>query len=159
MYPNPYLFNATTKTGLLTRGLSSLKSINWSGLLDGTQKTLGVINQAIPVVYQIKPIVNNARTLFKIAGAITLTTYIDSSKLAIITRTIPLILILFMIAGIITNKFPLEINKLKYFIPIIYSSIISFMVMKKKIITSRHLFSILIDSPLYILFLAALIKI
>ncbi len=70
MYPNPYLFNATTKTGLLTRGLSSLKSINWSGLLDGTQKTLGVINQAIPVVYQIKPIVNNARTLFKIAGAI-----------------------------------------------------------------------------------------
>ena len=95
----------------------------------------------------------------KIAGAVTLTTYIDSSKLAIITRTIPLILILFMIAGIITNKFPLEINKLKYFIPIIYSSIISFMVMKKKIITSRHLFSILIDSPLYILFLAALIKI
>lgn len=95
----------------------------------------------------------------KIAGAVTLTTYIDSSKLAVITRTIPLILILFMLVGIIIKKFPLEMNKLKYFIPIIYSSIISFMVMKKKIITSRHLFSILIDSPLYILFLAALINI
>ena len=64
-----------------------------------------------------------------------------------------------MLVGIIIKKFPLEMNKLKYFIPIIYSSIISFMVMKKKIITSRHLFSILIDSPLYILFLAALINI
>ena len=94
----------------------------------------------------------------KIAGAVTLTTYIDSSKLAIITRIIPLVLILFMIIGIVINKFPLEINKLKYFIPVIYSSIISFVVMKKKIITSRHLFSILIDSPLYILFLAALIN-
>lgn len=70
MYPNPYMINTATRTGLLTKGLSGLKAINWSSLLDGTQKTLGVINQAIPVVYQIKPIVNNAKTLFKIAGAI-----------------------------------------------------------------------------------------
>ena len=95
----------------------------------------------------------------KIAGAVTLTTYIDSNKLAVITGIIPLILTLIMTVGIIIGKFPLELDKLKYFIPIIYSSIISFVVMKKKIITSRHLFSILIDSPLYILFLAALINI
>lgn len=95
----------------------------------------------------------------KIAGAVTLTTYIDSNKLAFITAIIPIVLALFMIVGIIIGKFPLEINKLKYFAPIIYSSLISFIVMKKRIITSRHLFSILIDSPLYILFLAALINI
>ncbi|WP_300369757.1 4-hydroxy-3-methylbut-2-enyl diphosphate reductase [Brachyspira sp.] len=95
----------------------------------------------------------------KIAGAVTLTTYIDSHKLAIITGIIPIILALFMVVGIIIDKFYLEIDKLKYFVPIIYSSIISFVVMKKKIITSRHLFSILIDSPLYVLFLAALINI
>ena len=95
----------------------------------------------------------------KIAGAVTLTTYIDSNKLATITGIIPLLLILFIIIGIVMKMFPLEINKLKYFVPIIYSSIISFVVMKKKIITSRHLFSTLIDSPLYILFLVALIKI
>ena len=83
----------------------------------------------------------------KIAGAVTLTTYIDSNKLASITGIIPIILALFMLVGIIIGKYPLEINKLKYFVPIIYSSIISFVVMKKKIITSRHLFSILIDSP------------
>lgn len=69
MYPNPYMISGTTKTGILSKGLSSLKAINWGGLLEGTQKTLGVINQAIPVVYQMKPIVNNAKTLFKIAGS------------------------------------------------------------------------------------------
>ena len=62
MYPYPY-----ARPGLLSRGLSLTKSINWSGLLDGTQKTLGVINQAIPIVYQVKPIINNARTMFRIA--------------------------------------------------------------------------------------------
>lgn len=69
MYPNPYMVTAATKTGLFSKGLSSLKAINWGGLLEGTQKTLGVINQAIPVVYQIKPIINNAKTIFKIAGS------------------------------------------------------------------------------------------
>ncbi len=65
MYPNPFM-----RTGLLSRGLNLTKAINWGGLLDGTQKTLGVINQAIPIVYQVKPIINNARTMFKIADEI-----------------------------------------------------------------------------------------
>lgn len=46
------------------------RGFNWSGLLNNTQKTLGIINQVIPIVYQVKPLVNNARTLFKIAGAV-----------------------------------------------------------------------------------------
>lgn len=48
--------------------LSLLKNIKWSSILDGTSKTLNVINQAIPVVYQVKPIINNAKTMFKIAN-------------------------------------------------------------------------------------------
>ena len=44
------------------------KTINWSGLLSNTQKTLNIVNQAIPIVYQIKPMVNNARTIFKVAN-------------------------------------------------------------------------------------------
>ena len=55
---------------LITRGLNAIKTIKWGTFLEGTQKTLGVINQAIPIVYQVKPIVSNAKTLFKIAGAI-----------------------------------------------------------------------------------------
>lgn len=48
--------------------LSLLKNIKWGSILDGTSKTLNVINQAIPVVYQVKPIINNAKTMFKIAN-------------------------------------------------------------------------------------------
>ena len=64
MYPysNPSLFS---------RGFQLLKSIKWNSLLDSTGKTLGVINQAISVFYQIKPLIGNAKTLFKITNAIT----------------------------------------------------------------------------------------
>lgn len=60
---NPY-----ASPGLLSKGLGLTKTINWATFLDGTQKTLGVINQAIPIVYQVKPIIGNAKTLFKIAN-------------------------------------------------------------------------------------------
>ena len=62
MFPNQFV-----RPSLFSKGLSAAKSINWGGLLDGTQKTLGIINQAIPIVYQVKPILTNAKTMFKIA--------------------------------------------------------------------------------------------
>lgn len=52
------------------RGLLGLKRINWSSLLNNTQKTLNIINQAIPIVYQVKPIINNAKTMFKVISAV-----------------------------------------------------------------------------------------
>ena len=63
MYPNSY-------NNLLQGSLSFLKKINFSNLLDGTSKTLGVINQAIPVYYQVKPLVSNVKTIFKITNAL-----------------------------------------------------------------------------------------
>ena len=54
----------------ITKGINLLKTMKWADFLDGTSKTLGVINQAIPVVYQVKPIMNNAKTLFKIANIV-----------------------------------------------------------------------------------------
>ena len=65
MFPNQFV-----KPNLFSKSLSAAKGINWSNLLDGTQKTLGIINQAIPIVYQVKPIINNARTMFRIADVI-----------------------------------------------------------------------------------------
>ena len=56
------------KPSLFAKGLETLKSLKFGTILDGTQKTLGVINQAIPVIYQVKPIINNTKTLFKIAN-------------------------------------------------------------------------------------------
>lgn len=66
MYNYPFM---NMRPGLFSR-LGALRSINWGGFLDGAQKTLGVINQAIPIVYQVKPILNNAKTMFKIADEI-----------------------------------------------------------------------------------------
>ena len=49
---------------------AGIKRINWSNVLNNTQKTLNVINQAIPIIYQVKPLVTNAKTIFRIADAV-----------------------------------------------------------------------------------------
>lgn len=82
MYPYSY-------PSLLGKGLGLTKSINWTALLDGTQKTLGVINQAIPIVYQVKPILGNAKTLFKIANAINSPTVSENTAIQNIETTEP----------------------------------------------------------------------
>lgn len=46
------------------------RGINWNSILNNTQRTLGIINQAIPIIYQVKPLLNNARTLFRVATAL-----------------------------------------------------------------------------------------
>ena len=45
------------------------QGLNWGSILGNTQKTLGIVNQAIPIFYQVGPIFNNAKTMFKIADA------------------------------------------------------------------------------------------
>lgn len=76
MFNNPFMYapymNSVASTApVASKGLfSSLKAINWGGLLSNTQKTLGIINQTIPIVYQVRPIINNAKTMFKIANSI-----------------------------------------------------------------------------------------
>jgi len=73
-YYNPYMFQTArgasgmASTGLGIKGL--FKGFNFSDFLTSTGKTLNVINQAIPIFYQVKPIINNAKTMFKVAGAI-----------------------------------------------------------------------------------------
>ena len=43
---------------------------NWSNFLNGAQKTLNFVNQAIPVFYQLKPLYENAKTAFKVVNII-----------------------------------------------------------------------------------------
>lgn len=62
MYNYPY-----PRPGLFSRFAGLAKGFSFSSFLDGAQKTLGVINQAIPIVYQVKPMFRNARTMFRIA--------------------------------------------------------------------------------------------
>lgn len=58
----------TTAASRLGRGL--LSRFSFSSFLNGASKTLNVVNQAIPIFYQIKPMINNAKTMFRIMGAV-----------------------------------------------------------------------------------------
>lgn len=58
----PNAIGTASKGGIF----KSLTSIKWGNVLSNTQKTLNVINQAIPVYYQIKPIWQNVKSFGKI---------------------------------------------------------------------------------------------
>jgi len=77
-YPfyNPSYYTTSMGNGLLggssagglLKGITSKWS--WNGFLTSTGKTLNVINQAIPIFYQVRPIVKNAKTMFRVLGAV-----------------------------------------------------------------------------------------
>ena len=58
--PYPY-----TSKGLFT---NLFKGINFTSILNGTSKTLNVVNQAIPIFKEISPLVKNAKTMFRVAS-------------------------------------------------------------------------------------------
>ena len=70
-YYNPYFYSMpnsmvnTGNVGLFSRLLGG-RSITLGGILNGTQRALSFANQAIPLVKQIKPMVGNAKTMFKV---------------------------------------------------------------------------------------------
>lgn len=58
-------------TGLFSRlggVFSSLRGFNWGGLINNASKTIGVINQTIPLVKQAGPMIRNMRSVMKIAS-------------------------------------------------------------------------------------------
>ena len=66
-YGNPVsntLFNAGGIRNLF-RGVHNL---NWTGMLNNVSKTLGVVRDAIPVVKEVGPMINNMRSMIKIAS-------------------------------------------------------------------------------------------
>jgi len=67
------LFNTTNASSNIgrTAGITGIfKNFSLSSFLTGASKTLNVVNQAIPVYYQIKPMFNNAKTMFRIMNAV-----------------------------------------------------------------------------------------
>ena len=82
MYNNPYYYPYMNRmnmadpsmrtTNILKPKLGLFKgfsNIKWGTVLNNTQKTLNVINQAIPVYYQIKPIFTNIKSFGKLMNA------------------------------------------------------------------------------------------
>lgn len=53
-------------TNGITNTPSILGKINWSTLLSNAQKTLNVVNQAVPLYYQVKPVFKNIKAISKI---------------------------------------------------------------------------------------------
>ena len=69
-YYNPYMYsmpvggmNMLPRTGLFSR---LFNGINFSSILNGTQRTLNIVNQTIPLVRQAQPLFKNAKTMFKV---------------------------------------------------------------------------------------------
>ena len=57
--------------GLLSRlsnSLGFIRNINWGNLINNTSRTLGVINQTIPLVKQATPMVRNMKSIIKLAS-------------------------------------------------------------------------------------------
>lgn len=71
-YYNPYLYNVPmygTNTMLKPNIIKRMfGNINFHSILNGTQRTLNIVNQAIPLVKQVQPILRNARTMFKVVN-------------------------------------------------------------------------------------------
>lgn len=69
-YYNPYFYsmpitNTVPKVGLFSKLFGST-GITFKGILSGTQSALNFANQAIPLVKQVKPMIGNAKTMFKV---------------------------------------------------------------------------------------------
>ncbi len=60
----PYSTLSSPTTNLLGSGLG--RGFSFSSLLNGAQRTLNFVNQAIPVVKQVSPMMKNAKTMFKV---------------------------------------------------------------------------------------------
>ena len=63
--------NSAALGNSLVSSTSIFSKINWSSLLSNAQKTLGIVNQAIPLYYQVKPVFKNIKTLGKIGKEFT----------------------------------------------------------------------------------------
>ena len=62
--PSTISVSAPNSGGIFSRLFRN--GINWSGIINNTQKTLNIINQTIPMVKQVTPVVKNVKTIFSV---------------------------------------------------------------------------------------------
>lgn len=74
---NPYMYSSFMNTANTASSLgkaggigSLFKKFSLSSFLSGASKTLNVVNQAIPIYYQVKPMITNAKTMFRVMNAV-----------------------------------------------------------------------------------------
>lgn len=64
-YYNPYFYTMPNppKAGLFKRIFGD---ISISNIINGTERAINLANQTIPLIKQVKPILGNAKTMFKV---------------------------------------------------------------------------------------------
>ena len=64
-YYNPYFYTMPNpaRIGLLRRMFGN---VSFSNILSGIERIVNLANQAIPLAKQVKPIIGNAKTMFKV---------------------------------------------------------------------------------------------
>ena len=78
MMPNNMMYNPYTTNPGITRSLFNtgsvrslfhgIHNINWNNMLNNVSRTLGVVRDAIPVVKEVGPMINNMKSMIKIAS-------------------------------------------------------------------------------------------
>lgn len=66
MMPSANMMAAPARAGMFSNLMNGVRGIKWGSLFNNAQRTLGFINQAIPVVKQVSPVVRNAKTMFRV---------------------------------------------------------------------------------------------
>ena len=66
MYNTPYFFPGISSAANAAGKASIFSKISLGTILTNASKTLNVINQAIPLYYQAKPVISNLKSLTKI---------------------------------------------------------------------------------------------
>lgn len=65
---NPGITRPPFSTNLFSSIFKGAHNINWNGMLNNISRTLGVVREAIPVVKEVGPMVNNMKSMIKIAS-------------------------------------------------------------------------------------------
>ncbi len=66
---NPGFSQAILNSGGIRNLFRGIHNINWNGMLNNVSRTLGVVRDAIPVVKEVRPMINNMKSMIKIASA------------------------------------------------------------------------------------------
>ena len=80
-------FQAPKSSGIGSLLGLTKKSFSWDSFLNNTQRTLNVINQAMPIYNQVRPMFRNMGTIFKVIGELNSTPAIKAATTATTTST------------------------------------------------------------------------
>lgn len=82
MQQNPNNYIPSNQAMMRNSPISNITSkMNFQTILQGTTKTVSTINQVVPLIYQVTPLINNARNAFRVIKAVNVLSAIDLDEI------------------------------------------------------------------------------